>query len=45
MKSISARKIAVAIAALVCGTTLSIGWNDQGGISLQIDKAQAATRL
>jgi hypothetical protein len=45
MNSASARKIAAAVAALVCGTTLSIGWNDQGGISLQVDKAQAATRL
>ena len=45
MKSISARKIAVAVAALVCGTTLFIGLTDRGGISLRLDNAQAAARL
>ncbi|MCK1524775.1 MULTISPECIES: hypothetical protein [unclassified Bradyrhizobium] len=43
MKSISARKIAVA--ALVCGTTLFIGLTDRSGISLRLDNAQAAARL
>jgi len=45
MKLISARKIAIAVAALACGAMLSIGSTDQGGISLRFNKAQAATRL
>jgi hypothetical protein len=45
MRTISARKIAIAAAAFACATTLSLGWSEQGGMSLSVDKAQAASRL
>jgi hypothetical protein len=45
MTLISARKITLAAAAFACAATLSIGWTDQGGISLRVDEAQAARRV
>ncbi len=45
MRTISARKIAIAAAAFACATILSLGWSEQGGMSLSGNKAQAATRL
>ena len=45
MKMLSAKKIAVATSAFACAAMFSFGWSEQGGISLSIHKAQAATRL
>ena len=45
MKTIIAKKIAIAISAFACAAMFSLGWSEQGGISLSIHKAQAATRL
>ena len=45
MKTTFAKKIAIAISAFACAAMFSFGWSEQGGISLSIHKAQAATRL
>jgi hypothetical protein len=46
MKTISAKKIAIATSAFACAGMFSIGWSEQAGISLSVDKAQArVTRL
>ena len=45
MKTLSAKKIAVATSVFACAAMFSFGWSEQGGISLSIHKAQAATRL
>ncbi len=45
MKTISLKKFAVATSAFACAALFSFGWSEQGGISLSVGKAQAATRL
>ena len=45
MKTISAKKIAIATSAFACAAMFSFGWSEQGGISLSVDKAQAYHRL
>jgi hypothetical protein len=42
MNRISSRTVAIAVSAFVCAAVLSFGWSEQDGISLSIDKAQAA---
>lgn len=45
MKQMSLRKFAIAASAFACAALLSFSWSGQSGISLSVDKAQAATRL
>jgi hypothetical protein len=45
IKTIGAKKIAVAISAFACAAMFSFGWSEQGGISLSIQKAQAQPRV
>jgi len=41
MKKISLGKVAIAASAFACATMLSIGWSEQGGVSLSVESAQA----
>jgi hypothetical protein len=41
MKRMSPKQIGIAAAAAMCAASLSIGWSQQGGVSLLIDSAQA----
>jgi hypothetical protein len=34
-------KLAITSSAALCATVLSLGWSDQGGVSLSVEKAQA----
>ena len=39
------KRLTAAAAAFACAASLSFGWSEQGGISLSVQKAEAATRL
>ncbi len=41
MKQINLRNVAIAASAFVCAAVLSVGWSEQGGVSLSIESAQA----
>jgi hypothetical protein len=40
-----AKRLITAAAAFACAASLSFGWSEQGGMSLSVQKADAATRL
>src|SRR5262245_27113742 len=45
-QQIGLRKFAIAISTIVFATMFSVGWSEQGGLSLSVESAQAqATRL
>lgn len=35
------KTLAIATSALACGVMLSVGWTEQGGVSLSVESAQA----
>ena len=37
----SVRSLVIATLAFACGTLLSFGWSEQGGVSLSVESAQA----
>jgi hypothetical protein len=39
------KRLITAAAAFACAASLSFGWSEQGGMSLSVQKADAATRL
>src|SRR5881628_1980862 len=39
------KRFITAAAAFACAASLSFGWSEQGGMSLSVQKADAATRL
>jgi len=41
----SLKTLAIATSTVACAALLSFGWSPQGGVSLSVDKAQAATRI
>jgi hypothetical protein len=41
MNRINPKKVAIALSAFVCAAALSIGWSEQGGISLSVAQARA----
>jgi len=41
MSQMSVRKAAIATATFACATLLSVGWSEQGGVSLSTESAQA----
>jgi len=41
----SLRKLAIAASTFACAAMLSLGWTEQGGMTLSIDSAQAYHRL
>jgi hypothetical protein len=41
----SLKTLAIATSTFACAAMLSFGWSPQGGVSLSVDKAQAATRV
>ena len=41
----SLKTLAIATSTVACAALLSFGWSPQGGVSLSVDKAQAATRV
>jgi hypothetical protein len=43
--STSLKTLAIATSTFACAALLSFGWSPQGGVSLSVDKAQAATRV
>ena len=43
--SMSLKTLAIATSTVACAALLSFGWSPQGGVSLSVDKAQAATRI
>ena len=43
--SMSLKTLAIATSTVACAALLSFGWSPQGGVSLSVDKAQAATRV
>ena len=43
--SMSLKTLAIATSTFACAALLSFGWSPQGGVSLSVDKAQAATRV
>jgi hypothetical protein len=44
MKQIGLRKLAIATSTLAFATLFSVGWSEQGGLSLSADTAQAQPR-
>jgi len=42
---ISLKTLAIATSTVACAALLSFGWSPQGGVSLSVDKARAATRI
>ena len=45
MKQMSLKKIAISASAFACAALLSVGWSEQGGVSLSVNKAEAYVRL
>lgn len=45
MKRIGLRKVAIAASVFACAAMLSLGWSEQGGVSLSINKAEAYARV
>jgi hypothetical protein len=45
MRQISLKKVTIAASAFACAALFSLGWSEQGGVSLSINKARAATHL
>ena len=45
MKQISLKKFAIAASAFACAALLSVGWSEQGGVSLSVNKAEAYAQL
>ena len=45
MRQISLRKLAIATSTVAVAALFSVGWSEQGGISLSVGSAQARTRL
>ena len=43
--SMSLKTLVIATSTVACAALLSFGWSPQGGVSLSVDKAQAATRV
>jgi hypothetical protein len=41
MKQVGLGKVAIAVSAFACATMISIGWSEQGGVSLSVESAQA----
>jgi hypothetical protein len=41
----SLKTLAIATSTVACAALLSFGWSPQGGVSLSVEKAQAATRI
>ena len=39
------KTLAIATSTVACAALLSFGWSPQGGVSLSVEKAQAATRI
>ena len=39
------RTVAIATSTFACAALLSLGWSEQGGVSLSINKAEAYARL
>jgi hypothetical protein len=45
MRQMGLRKFAIAISTVAFAAMFSVGWSEQGGISLSVESAQARTRL
>jgi hypothetical protein len=45
MRQMGLRKFAIATSTFAFATMFSVGWSDQGSISVSVDSAQAAYRL
>jgi hypothetical protein len=45
MKQMGLKKIAIATSVFACAALLSVGWSEQGGVSLSVNKAEAYARL
>jgi hypothetical protein len=45
MRQIGLRKLAIATSSVAFAALFSVGWSEQGGISLSVESAQAITRL
>lgn len=45
MSEMGLRKFAIAISTVAFAAMVSVGWSEQGGISLSVESAQARTRL
>jgi alpha-glucuronidase len=42
---VTLRKAAIAASTFACAALFSLGWSEQGGVSLSISKAEAATHV
>jgi len=45
MKQAGLKRIAIAASVFACAALLSLGWSEQGGVSLSINKADARARV
>lgn len=45
MRQMDLRRLAIATSTIAFAALFSVGWSDQGGISLSVDSAQAAYRI
>ncbi len=45
MKQLNLKKVAIAASAFACAALLSVGWSEQRGVSLSVNKAEAYARL